>query len=91
MKTTINIGTDKGSILGIEVEKCFNDITLSDIIEIATIAFDSIDELNIQSWADVTPEPKKEISCNTCRFDDPGIKTYYPCTSCKDCDKYESK
>lgn len=51
---TINIGTDRGNITGVELDRYFEDLKFSEIKAIAAEQFG--EEVAIQGWADVTPK-----------------------------------
>ena len=61
MKTIINIGTDKGNITGVEIDKPFADITYKDIKaiieDIKGVGW--LTHNRVQGWANVTPKKKK--------------------------------
>ena len=63
----INIGTNKGNLVGVEVDKDFNYITMADIIPLVTQKFGELPPL-IYGWAPymekaiVKPEDYKEKS-----------------------------
>ena len=54
MKTIINIGTNKKNIIGVEIDKKFNDIQYDDIVDIVREKFGDMKGVNIQGWCDVT-------------------------------------
>lgn len=53
MKTVINIGTNINSIVGVEFDKPFEDITYSDILEVVWKHCPG-QKLRVQGWANVT-------------------------------------
>lgn len=46
----INIGTNQGNIVGVEIDKQFNDITFEDIMKIAKQRFPKADHIMILGW-----------------------------------------
>ena len=56
MKTIVNIGTNKGNIVGIEFNKAFDDIVVREILDVVYEKFGY--EVRLQGWADVTPKQK---------------------------------
>ena len=55
MKTTINIGTSRGNMVGIEIDKPFNEIRYADILKIVTEKFKDANGARIDGWCDVSP------------------------------------
>ena len=56
--TKINIGTDHGNLVGIEVDKPFDEISQSDVRKIINEHFTyegKVVPVHIYGWADVTP------------------------------------
>ncbi len=58
MKTIINIGTDTKNIVGVEIDKPFNEIGIKDIWKIVEDKFGSRHKINVQGWCDVTDSKK---------------------------------
>ena len=52
--TIINIGTNKKNIVGVEINKPFEDITFKDIQNIVAEKLGEGHGLTIQGWCDVT-------------------------------------
>jgi hypothetical protein len=46
----INIGTNKKNIVGVEINKRFNDIKYEDILEIVKKEFGTTKNINIHGW-----------------------------------------
>jgi hypothetical protein len=53
MKTTINIGTNRGNIVGVTMDKPFNKITIDDIYSIASVRYPT-GNIRIHGWSDIT-------------------------------------
>ncbi len=59
MKTIINIGTSLGNIVGIKIDKPFDDINYTDdIVPIIKKRFPN-KGYSVHGWCDVTPKEKK--------------------------------
>jgi len=54
MKTIINIGTNKKNIIGVEIDKKFNDIQYDDIVHIVREKLGDMKGVIIQGWCDAT-------------------------------------
>ena len=52
--TKINIGTNRGNIVGVMIDKPFKDIQTADIYEIAIAKFGTTTTFHVHGWADVT-------------------------------------
>jgi hypothetical protein len=53
MKTTINIGTNKGNIVGVTIDKPFNKITGTDVFAIARKHYPD-GNIRVHGWCDIT-------------------------------------
>lgn len=49
-KTIINIGTDRGNICGVEIDKAFKEITYQDISKVAKERFGDEKGFRIEGW-----------------------------------------
>jgi len=58
MKTIINIGTDKKNIVGVEIDKPFDEIGIEDIWKIVEAKFGSRHKIHVHGWCDVTNSKK---------------------------------
>jgi hypothetical protein len=56
--TVINIGTNKKNIVGVEIDKPFDEISYADIKQIVEEKYGIPNTIQIQGWCDVTKKPK---------------------------------
>ena len=65
----INIGTTRGNIVGVEIDKPFKDITLKDIHAKVIEKFGTTQAICVHGWADVTdysqPNTQKDDTTGT--------------------------
>lgn len=54
--TKINIGTTKKNLVGVTINKSFDNINYNDIKNIVLKEFGTLDKINIIGWCDVTNE-----------------------------------
>ena len=57
--TTINIGTNKGNICNVKVNKNLNDIRYSDVANIVELKYQNEKGVIIYGWAEVLPVKDK--------------------------------
>ena len=61
--TTINIGTNKGNIVGVEIDKHFKEIGYQDVLKVAKKHFGEI-EFKVYGWCFVNKNGKIKFNLN---------------------------
>lgn len=59
MKTLINIGTSRGNMAGVEINKPFNDIRYVDVLTIVESKFGNDNSIRVHGWAEVKEEDEQ--------------------------------